>query len=258
MDPEEMLVPWRPNVIVAWRRSRAPRRLDDLEAAQVDVMGRRSPFSRSSGRWAAFDPDDRRRVGHVNEVRALRAASDERREALELIAEDACSTPTASTCRCRGGCQLGSYHPRQPSSVRSWTSSRASGSGWLRGPRSRRLAQLPGAEHPGGPPRSNDEGLVVRAFPTTRSSCCARTSAADPHMQAQPPPSSWWHLVGSTGVETPDPTHLPVFHQVEGLAVDEGISFADLKGTLEAGEPEAPERRRGAPAPPSSHSWSRV
>src|SRR3972149_5390434 len=34
--------------------------------------------------------------------------------------------------------------------------------------------------------------------------------------------------------ETPDATHLPVFHQVECLAVDEGISFADLKGTLEA------------------------
>ena len=33
--------------------------------------------------------------------------------------------------------------------------------------------------------------------------------------------------------ETSDPTHLPVFHQVEGLAVDEGITFADLKGTLE-------------------------
>jgi phenylalanyl-tRNA synthetase alpha chain len=34
--------------------------------------------------------------------------------------------------------------------------------------------------------------------------------------------------------ETPDATHGSVFHQVEGLAVDEGISFADLRGTLEA------------------------
>ena len=33
--------------------------------------------------------------------------------------------------------------------------------------------------------------------------------------------------------ETPDPTHLPMFHQVEGLVVDEGITFAHLKGTLE-------------------------
>jgi phenylalanyl-tRNA synthetase alpha chain len=30
-----------------------------------------------------------------------------------------------------------------------------------------------------------------------------------------------------------DPTHSPMFHQVEGLMVDEGITFADLKGTLE-------------------------
>ena len=30
-----------------------------------------------------------------------------------------------------------------------------------------------------------------------------------------------------------DPSHLPQFHQIEGLVVDEGISFADLKGTLE-------------------------
>jgi phenylalanyl-tRNA synthetase alpha chain len=29
-----------------------------------------------------------------------------------------------------------------------------------------------------------------------------------------------------------DATHLPVFHQIEGLAVDENITFADLKGTL--------------------------
>ena len=29
-----------------------------------------------------------------------------------------------------------------------------------------------------------------------------------------------------------DASHLPVFHQIEGLAVDEGITFSDLKGTL--------------------------
>lgn len=30
-----------------------------------------------------------------------------------------------------------------------------------------------------------------------------------------------------------DITHSPMFHQVEGLLIDEGISFADLKGTIE-------------------------
>lgn len=32
--------------------------------------------------------------------------------------------------------------------------------------------------------------------------------------------------------DTIDATHLPVFHQIEGLAVDENIVFSDLKGTL--------------------------
>ena len=30
-----------------------------------------------------------------------------------------------------------------------------------------------------------------------------------------------------------DATHTPVFHQIEGLAVDEGLTLADLKGTLD-------------------------
>lgn len=34
--------------------------------------------------------------------------------------------------------------------------------------------------------------------------------------------------------DTPDATHSPVFHQVEGLVVDEGVSFADLKGIIES------------------------
>ena len=33
-------------------------------------------------------------------------------------------------------------------------------------------------------------------------------------------------------LDTVDATHLPVFHQIEGLAVDENITFSDLKGTL--------------------------
>jgi phenylalanyl-tRNA synthetase alpha chain len=33
--------------------------------------------------------------------------------------------------------------------------------------------------------------------------------------------------------DNPDATHSPCFHQIEGLAVDEGITFGDFKGTLE-------------------------
>ncbi len=42
-----------------------------------------------------------------------------------------------------------------------------------------------------------------------------------------------------------DPSHLPQFTQIEGLVVDEGITFADLKGTLDhfVREVFGPERR---------------
>jgi len=34
--------------------------------------------------------------------------------------------------------------------------------------------------------------------------------------------------------DTPDATHMPVFHQIEGLVIDRGITMADLAGTIEA------------------------
>src|SRR5262249_14853616 len=33
--------------------------------------------------------------------------------------------------------------------------------------------------------------------------------------------------------DAPDATHSPMFHQIEGLAVDTNITFSDLKGTLD-------------------------
>jgi phenylalanyl-tRNA synthetase alpha chain len=53
-------------------------------------------------------------------------------------------------------------------------------------------------------------------------------------MLDQPPPI---YIVAPGRVfrrDTPDATHMPVFHQIEGLVVDRDISLADLAGTIEA------------------------
>ena len=53
------------------------------------------------------------------------------------------------------------------------------------------------------------------------------------HMQDNDPPV---YIVAPGRVyrsDQLDATHSPVFHQIEGLAVDDGITFSDLKGTLE-------------------------
>jgi phenylalanyl-tRNA synthetase alpha chain len=50
-------------------------------------------------------------------------------------------------------------------------------------------------------------------------------------MEAHPPPL-YVVIPGRTYRRDSDATHTPQFHQVEGLAVDEDITLADLKGTL--------------------------
>ena len=51
-------------------------------------------------------------------------------------------------------------------------------------------------------------------------------------MEAQEPPVYIISLGRTYRRDTVDATHSPMFHQVEGLAVDHGITLADLKGTL--------------------------
>ena len=83
---------------------------------------------------------------------------------------------------------------------------------------------------PGHPTRSPqqtiflDEETVLR---TETSPSQIRT------MEAQQPPI---YIVSPGRVyrrDTPDATHTPTFHQMEGLAVDEGITLGDLLGTLD-------------------------
>jgi len=53
-------------------------------------------------------------------------------------------------------------------------------------------------------------------------------------MLAQEPPVYVVSLGRVYRRDTPTPRHTPTFHQVECLAVDKGISLADLRGTVEA------------------------
>ncbi|HZS49939.1 MAG TPA: phenylalanine--tRNA ligase subunit alpha [Bryobacterales bacterium] len=52
-------------------------------------------------------------------------------------------------------------------------------------------------------------------------------------MERQPPPLRYLVPGKVYRNDAPDASHSPMFHQVEGFAVDENITFCDLKGTLE-------------------------
>jgi len=58
------------------------------------------------------------------------------------------------------------------------------------------------------------------------------TSPMQVRAMEQHPPPLFLIVPGRVYRRDSDATHTPQFHQIEGLAVDEGITLADLKGTL--------------------------
>ena len=79
------------------------------------------------------------------------------------------------------------------------------------------------------PARSRRSSLYVTEDTVMRT----ETSPAQIHkMEAQRPPIYMLSIGRVYRRDTIDATHFPVFHQFEGLAIDKGITMADLKGTL--------------------------
>jgi len=219
---------------------RAAASLDELDAAQAEAMGRRSRFSEIQKSLGALPPDERKRVGlAANAARQrLQAALDDQRQSLERLAEDALLRADRLDMTLPGRApRVGSFHPLtiiEREAVEIFT---RLGFRVVEGPEVEddwhnfQALNIP----PDHPARTMKDSLFVDVPGHPELLLRTETSAVQIRtMQSQPPPV---FVIAPGRVyrrETPDPTHLPVFHQIEGLAVDEGITFADLKGTLEA------------------------
>src|SRR6266498_628056 len=211
--------------------------LEALETAKVTVLGRKSPFSQVQRSLGSFGREDRKRLGMVaNEVRdALQAALDERRRVLAGVEEARLLDGERIDVTLPGRrLRTGSLHPLtivEDEMVGIFTRM-----GY-------RVAVGPEIEDewhnfealnipPDHPARTMKDSLYVDVdgllLRTETSSVQIRT------MESQEPPISVIVPGRTYRREAVDATHLSVFHQAEGLVVDEGISFADLRGTLEA------------------------
>jgi phenylalanyl-tRNA synthetase alpha chain len=212
----------------------------ELEAMLVSILGRKAPFSDVQRAVGSLEPDERRSVGRaVNETRAaLQEAADGRRAELEATAEEALLAADRIDLSLPGRrSRQGSLHPLSLAEDAIVDIFLRLGYRVVEGP------EIEDEWHnfdalnipPDHPARTMKDSIYVNIpgrpellLRTETSSVQIRT------MQSQPPPV---YVVAPGRVyrrETPDATHLPVFHQVEGLVVDEGITFADLKGTLDA------------------------
>jgi phenylalanyl-tRNA synthetase alpha chain len=88
---------------------------------------------------------------------------------------------------------------------------------------------------PGHPARAMQDTLYVRLGNQEEVLLRTHTSPVQVRvMESQPPPI---YIVAPGRVyrrDTLDARHSPVFHQIEGLVVDRGITLGDLLGTIEA------------------------
>lgn len=211
--------------------------LEALEDATSSILGRKTPLAEVQRSLGSIPEDARRELGRrVNDAYAeLRAAVDGRRRELEsgadagLLQRDAVDV-TLPGRRPRPG----SLHPLTLVEDRIVDVFTRMGYRVAEGPEIEddwhnfEALNIP-ADHPARTMKDSlfvdVPGLLLR---TETSAVQIRT------MQSQDPPVYVVAPGRTYRREAVDATHLSVFHQVEGLAVAEGITFADLKGTLEA------------------------
>jgi phenylalanyl-tRNA synthetase alpha chain len=217
----------------------AARTFEALDEAKIALLGRKAPISAVQSSIGSLPDDARRELGRrTNEAFAeLRSALEARRSELEqgadehLLEADRVDV-TLPGRKPRGG----SLHPLTIVEAEIVDIFTRMGYGVVEGPEVEDewhnfdALNIP-ADHPART-SMDTTFLDVPGHPelllrTHTSPMQIRT------MEAQQPPV--YVIVPGRVFRNEEITakNMPVFHQVEGLAVDEGITFADLKGTLE-------------------------
>jgi len=213
--------------------------LDELEAAKVAVLGRKAPLSEVQRSLGGLPDDARRTIGRrTNEVYAdLRAALGSRRSELEMGGDaDLLHADRIDVTLPGRRLRSGSLHPLTIVEAEIVDIFTRMGYRVVEGSEVEDqwhnfdALNIP-SDHPARTSMDttfldvpDHPELVLR---THTSPMQIRT------MESQQPPV--FVIVPGRVFRNEEITakNMPVFHQVEGLAVDEGISFADLKGTLE-------------------------
>ncbi len=211
----------------------------ELAAARPDLLGKGSPLAGLRRRLGALAPEDRPAAGRaLSEALAevedrydarlaeLRAA--ERRVQLEAERLDLTELPEPP--------QVGRLHVITQTQRRLEDVFCAMGYTVAEGPEIETEWHNFGALNfpPGHPARDMYDTLYVDHGPPGSTLLRTHTSPVQVRvMQNQSPPLYVVAPGRCYRQDTADATHMPVFHQIEGLVVDEGITLGDLAGAIE-------------------------
>ncbi len=239
-DAAEPLAPWGDLVADAIARVAAASDATELRRLDVELLGRGSALVAARAALASLSAPERREAGRalnqaradVEEALAVRRRELEAQErAARLEAERMDLTEVRPTRR-RG-------HLHLVTQARDRLEDVFVGMGY-------RVAEGPEAEtdwynfealnFPAGhPARNMYDTLYLELGPPESTLLRTHTSPVQIRVMEATTPPIYAVMPGRCyRQDTADASHLPNFHQIEGLVVDRRISFADLAGTLDA------------------------
>ena len=228
----------------ARKRIAAASCLEELAEAEAGAVGRRSELAAARRGIGGLEPGRRRAAGRaVNEaLRSLGAEAAARRAALEAEAEDALlRSDRVDMTLPYGRPPRGTHHLLTSTAEEVCDVFRALGYRVEEGPELELAWYNFDALNtpPTHPARFESDTMYAAPFDGVERSgpdellLRTQTSPMQVRCMEQHPPPLYAVVPGRVfRTDTWDATHSPVFHQIEGLAVDEDITFGDLKGTL--------------------------
>jgi phenylalanyl-tRNA synthetase alpha chain len=211
--------------------------LADLEEARVRVLGRKAPLAQARGGLRDVPNDQKATVGKIaTEVqRALETALNDRRGLFEAAEQEGrWERERIDVTLPAPGTRIGGIHPLTRTMWEILDLFVGLGYRVVEGPEIELSTYNFDALNipPEHPARSRQDTFYVEGT-DERIALRPQTSPMQIRtMESQEPPV---YVVVPGRVYRPDevdPTHLNSFTQVEGLAVDEGITMGDLKGSL--------------------------
>jgi phenylalanyl-tRNA synthetase alpha chain len=214
--------------------------LDELRALETELLGKRSALSALKQQLASMDASARREAGQaLNATRdAIATVLQGRREALEAEARreqlevermDLTEVPEPSS--------IGHLHLVTQAIEHLEDVFVGMGFTVSEGPEVDTDWNNFGALNfpPGHPARDMYDTLWVRWGEPGSTVLRTHTSPVQVRVMTTQPPPLYTVVPGRVfRSDTADATHMPVFHQLEGLVIDREITFGDLAGTIEA------------------------
>ena len=226
--------------------------LAELEALKVELFGKKGAITALLKTLGGLAPDERREAGaRINAARdALAAAMAEREAALERAAlERELAAGRIDVTQPGRGQQPGGLHPVSRARRRIEALFRNAGFSVESGPEVEddwhnfEALNIP-ADHPARAMHDTfyfPDGRLLRTH----------TSPVQVRAMLREQPPLRMIMPGRVYRCDSDVTHTPMFHQIEGLVVDDGVSFAHLRSVLHHFVEQFFERRLGIRFRPS-------